>query len=180
MHATAFALGIHEDTGSLTYTSTTYSRRRGARRPACGWARTRSCSARYLRGPLQPEQRNLLRVLSREPDRSSEVAGLRVVSAVGRGRRVRRGRLDARLARRGGLGLGRAAPVGRDGGTRAARRAKPDAARSPSTRRSRHSGAAVTRRPRPASCVRPAPPRCSSGRSPRSGGWPARRCAPAR
>ena len=43
--------------------------------PACGWARTRSCSRRYLRGPLQPDQRDLLRQLDREPRREREVAG---------------------------------------------------------------------------------------------------------
>jgi tRNA nucleotidyltransferase (CCA-adding enzyme) len=79
MHATAFALGIHEDTGSLTYTSTTYrdvealaaSVRLGANQELLG---------RYLRGPLHPAQRNLLRILA--GNRSErEVAGLRVVSA---------------------------------------------------------------------------------------------------
>jgi tRNA nucleotidyltransferase (CCA-adding enzyme) len=79
MHATAFALGIHEDTGSLTYTSTTYRDiealgacvRLGANQELLG---------RYLRGPLQPDQRNLLRMLA--ANRSErEVAGLRMVSA---------------------------------------------------------------------------------------------------
>src|SRR4051812_20679037 len=54
MHATAFALGIHEDTGSLTYTSTTYRDiealgacvRMGANQELLG---------RYLRGPLQAD-----------------------------------------------------------------------------------------------------------------------------
>src|SRR4051794_19541865 len=79
MHATAFALGIHEDTGSLTYTSTTHRDiealgacvRLGANQELLG---------RYLRGPLQPEQRNLLRRLAANRA-EREVAGLRVVAA---------------------------------------------------------------------------------------------------
>jgi tRNA nucleotidyltransferase (CCA-adding enzyme) len=79
MHATAFALGIHEDTGSLTYTSTTFRDiealgacvRLGANQELLG---------RYLRGPLQADQRNLLRMLA--ANRSEhELAGLRVVAA---------------------------------------------------------------------------------------------------
>src|ERR687887_419189 len=79
MHATAFALGIHEDTGSLTYTSTTYRDvealaacvRLGANQVLLG---------RYLRGPLQPNQRDLLRKLT-ATRAEHEIAGLRVVAA---------------------------------------------------------------------------------------------------
>jgi tRNA nucleotidyltransferase (CCA-adding enzyme) len=79
MHATAFALGIHEDTGSLTYTSTTY-RDIEALAACVRLGANQELLGRYLRGPLQPDQRNLLRVLS--GNRSErEVAGLRVVSA---------------------------------------------------------------------------------------------------
>ncbi len=82
MHATALALGIHEDTGSLTYTSTTprdvdglaACLRLGAGQEQLG---------RYLRGPLQPAQRELLHELI--GDRSErEVSGLRVVTAAAR------------------------------------------------------------------------------------------------
>jgi len=82
MHATALALGIHEDTGSLTYTSTTprdvdglaACLRLGAGQEQLG---------RYLRGPLQPAQRELLQELI--GDRSErEVSGLRVVTAAAR------------------------------------------------------------------------------------------------
>jgi tRNA nucleotidyltransferase (CCA-adding enzyme) len=79
MHATAFALGIHEDTGSLTYTSTTY-RDIEALAACVRLGANQELLGRYLRGPLQPDQRNLLRVLS--ANRSErEMAGLRVVSA---------------------------------------------------------------------------------------------------
>lgn len=79
MHATAFALGIHEDTGSLTYTSTTY-RDIEALAACVRLGANQELLGRYLRGPLQPDQRNLLRVLS--ANRSErEVAGLRVVTA---------------------------------------------------------------------------------------------------
>jgi tRNA nucleotidyltransferase (CCA-adding enzyme) len=79
MHATAFALGIHEDTGSLTYASTTH--RDVEALAACIRAgANQELLARYLRGPLQPEQREVLRRLdvSRE---QRVVAGLRVVVA---------------------------------------------------------------------------------------------------
>src|SRR3954453_2513945 len=79
MHATAFALGIHEDTGSLTYTSTTF-RDIEALAACVRLGANQELLGRYLRGPLQPDQRNLLRRLS--ANRSErEIAGLRVVSA---------------------------------------------------------------------------------------------------
>jgi tRNA nucleotidyltransferase (CCA-adding enzyme) len=79
MHATAFALGIHEDTGSLTYTSTTY-RDIEALAACVRLGANQELLGRYLRGPLHPAQRNLLRILA--GNRSErEVAGLRVVSA---------------------------------------------------------------------------------------------------
>lgn len=79
MHATAFALGIHEDTGSLTYSSTTY-RDVEALAACVRLGANQQLLGRYLRGPLQPDQRNLLRMLS--ANRSErEIAGLRVVSA---------------------------------------------------------------------------------------------------
>ena len=79
MHATAFALGIHEDTGSLTYASTTF-RDTEALSACLRLGANQELLGRYLRGPLQPDQRNVLRLLS--ANRSErEVAGLRVVSA---------------------------------------------------------------------------------------------------
>jgi tRNA nucleotidyltransferase (CCA-adding enzyme) len=79
MHATAFALGIHEDTGSLTYASTTF-RDIEALAACVRLGANQELLGRYLRGPLQPDQRNLLRLLS--ANRSErEVAALRVVSA---------------------------------------------------------------------------------------------------
>jgi tRNA nucleotidyltransferase (CCA-adding enzyme) len=80
MQATAFALGIHEDTGSLTYSSTT--QRDVEALAACMRAGSnQELLARYLRGPLRPEQRELLRRFdgSRE---ERELAGLRIVTAV--------------------------------------------------------------------------------------------------
>src|SRR6266480_2734861 len=79
MHATAFALGIHEDTGSLTYTSTTY-RDIEALAACVRLGANQELLGRYLRGPLQPDQRNLLRMLSANRT-ERELAGLRVVSA---------------------------------------------------------------------------------------------------
>jgi len=62
LEATAFALGIHEDTGSLTYPSTTqrdidalaWCARHGARQELIG---------AYLHVPLQDEERDLLQHL---------------------------------------------------------------------------------------------------------------------
>jgi tRNA nucleotidyltransferase (CCA-adding enzyme) len=79
MQATAFALGIHEDTGSLTYSSTTHRDiealaacvRAGANQELLG---------RYLRGPLQPDQRELLRRLDAARSEST-LAGLRLVTS---------------------------------------------------------------------------------------------------
>ena len=79
MQATAFALGIHEDTGSLTYSSTTHRDiealaacvRAGANQELLG---------RYLRGPLQPDQRELLRRLD-AARMESMLAGLRLVTS---------------------------------------------------------------------------------------------------
>ncbi len=79
MHATAFALGIHEDTGSLTYTSTTF-RDIEALAACVRLGANQELLGRYLRGPLQPEQRSLLRRLT-ENRSEREIAGLRVVAA---------------------------------------------------------------------------------------------------
>src|SRR5919197_2073594 len=79
IHATAFALGIHEDTGSLTYASTTF-RDIEALAACVRLGANQELLGRYLRGPLQPDQRNLLRMLS--ANRAEQmIAGLRVVSA---------------------------------------------------------------------------------------------------
>jgi tRNA nucleotidyltransferase (CCA-adding enzyme) len=79
MQATAFALGIHEDTGSLTYASTTH--RDIEALGACIRAgANQELLARYLRGPLQPDQRDLLRRLDAVRT-ESEVGGLRMVTA---------------------------------------------------------------------------------------------------
>jgi tRNA nucleotidyltransferase (CCA-adding enzyme) len=79
MQATAFALGIHEDTGSLTYASTTH--RDIEALAACVRAgANQELLARYLRGPLQPDQRDLLRRLDAART-ESEIAGLRLVTA---------------------------------------------------------------------------------------------------
>jgi tRNA nucleotidyltransferase (CCA-adding enzyme) len=79
MQATAFALGIHEDTGSLTYSSTT--QRDVEALAACLRAgANQELLGRYLRGPLQPDQRELLRRLdARRAQR--EVSGLRLITA---------------------------------------------------------------------------------------------------
>ena len=79
MHATAFALGIHEDTGSLTYASTTF-RDIEALSACVRLGANQELLGRYLRGPLHPDQRNLLRLLSANRS-EEEVAGLRVVTA---------------------------------------------------------------------------------------------------
>jgi tRNA nucleotidyltransferase (CCA-adding enzyme) len=73
MQATAFALGLHEDTGSLTYSSTT--QRDVEALAACLRAgANQELLARYLRGPLQPEQRELLRRLT-ERRQELEIGG---------------------------------------------------------------------------------------------------------
>src|SRR5438874_1232268 len=79
LEATVFALGIHEDTGSLTYAATT---RRDA--DALAWclhhgARQEEVS-RYLHTSLSPEERELLASLL-ETLATEEVAGLEVVVA---------------------------------------------------------------------------------------------------
>jgi tRNA nucleotidyltransferase (CCA-adding enzyme) len=79
MHATAFALGIHEDTGSLTFASTTF-RDIEALSACVRLGANQELLARYLRGPLQPDQRDLLGLLSGNRD-VHEVAGLRIVTA---------------------------------------------------------------------------------------------------
>jgi tRNA nucleotidyltransferase (CCA-adding enzyme) len=82
MHATAFALGIHEDTGSLTYSSTTH--RDVEALAACMRAGSnQELLARYLRGPLQPEQREVLRRLE-QSRQQRDVDGLRVIGAAAR------------------------------------------------------------------------------------------------
>jgi tRNA nucleotidyltransferase (CCA-adding enzyme) len=79
MQATAFALGIHEDTGSLTYSSTT--QRDVEALAACMRAGSnQELLGRYLRGPLQPDQRELLRRLD-DTREQREIAGLRLVTA---------------------------------------------------------------------------------------------------
>jgi tRNA nucleotidyltransferase (CCA-adding enzyme) len=79
MHATAFALGIHEDTGSLTYRSTTY-RDVEALAACVRLGANQELLARYLRGPLRPDQRDVLRKLNAART-EEEIAGLRVVAA---------------------------------------------------------------------------------------------------
>ena len=82
MHATAFALGIHEDTGSLTYSSTT-ARDIEALGACVRLGANQEQLARYLRTPLQREQRELLeRLVAARTER--EIAGLRVVTAAAR------------------------------------------------------------------------------------------------
>ena len=79
MHATVFALGIHEDTGSLTYSSTTH-RDIEALAACVRLGASQAQLARYLRSPLQREQRELLeRLVGARTVR--DVAGLRVVAA---------------------------------------------------------------------------------------------------
>jgi tRNA nucleotidyltransferase (CCA-adding enzyme) len=82
MHATAFALGIHEDTGSLTYSSTT-DRDVEALGACLRAGANQELLARYLRGPLQAGQRDLLRRLVQARG-ERQVAGLRVVTASAR------------------------------------------------------------------------------------------------
>lgn len=79
MYATAFALGIHEDTGSLTHTSTTY-RDIEALAACVRLGANQVLLARYLRGPLQPEQRDVLKKLN-ATRAEHEIAGLKVVAA---------------------------------------------------------------------------------------------------
>jgi tRNA nucleotidyltransferase (CCA-adding enzyme) len=82
MHATAFALGIHEDTGSLTYASTT-ARDIEALAACVRLGASQEQLARYLRSPLQRDQHELLqRLLATRTEH--DVAGLRVVAAAAR------------------------------------------------------------------------------------------------
>ena len=68
MHATAFALGIHEDTGSLTAASTTF-RDTEALSACLRLGANQELLGRYLRGPLQPGAENALPALG-EPVRA--------------------------------------------------------------------------------------------------------------
>ena len=79
MHATAFALGIHEDTGSLTFASTTH-RDIEALAACVRLGANQEQLARYLRGPLTRDQRDLLRLLL-TTRRERDVGGLTVVTA---------------------------------------------------------------------------------------------------
>lgn len=79
MHATAFALGIHEDTGSLTYPSTT-QRDAEALAYVLGEGASREMIARYLGGTLTESRRKLLTKLQAAA-RIVDIAGFRVVVA---------------------------------------------------------------------------------------------------
>jgi tRNA nucleotidyltransferase (CCA-adding enzyme) len=82
MHATAFALGIHEDTGSLTYSSTTH-RDIEALAACVRLGANQEQLVRYLRSPLQRDQRDLLeQLVAARTER--DIAGLRVVAAAAR------------------------------------------------------------------------------------------------
>ena len=123
MHATAFALGIHEDTGSLTYSSTTH-RDVEALAACVRLGANQEQLARYLRSPLQPEQRELLGRLDRCPHRARG----RGPARRGRGRKrrpLRRGCVLAGVARGRFRGLGRALSLRRDGGPGAGGRPQP-------------------------------------------------------
>ena len=124
MQATAFALGIHEDTGSLTYASTTH--RDIEALAACVRAgANQELLARYLRGPLQPDQRDLLRRLDAART-ESEVAGLRLVTAAAEADGYVED-VSTLVTRIGDVAdWDVLAPVGGDGGPRAGGRAKPD------------------------------------------------------
>ena len=156
MHATAFALGIHEDTGSLTYSSTTH-RDVEALAACVRLGANQEQLARYLRGPLQPRAARAAASGSIAARTEREVAGLRVVTAAASaGRYVE----DAStlVSRIGDVAdwdalllcvemEGRVLVVGRSR----------TPALSRSTRRSSRSAAAGTRRPRPRSCARRIP-----------------------
>jgi tRNA nucleotidyltransferase (CCA-adding enzyme) len=77
LEATAFALGIHEDTGSLTYPSST---QRDAE--ALGWCLRHGAHqhlvAAYLHMPLLPEERDLLNALL-EAAETHDAAGVQVL-----------------------------------------------------------------------------------------------------
>ena len=114
LQATAFALGIHEDTGSLTYSSTT-QRDVEALAACMRMGCNQELLARYLRGPLQPEQRELLRRLDSDPC-AARGRGAEGGHRSCRRRQLHRGRVDAGLAYRRHRRLGRAADGGGDGG----------------------------------------------------------------
>jgi len=79
MHAMAFALGIHEDTGSLTYSSTTH-RDIEALAACVRLGANQEQLVHYLRSPLQRDQRDLLdRLVAARTERN--IAGLRIVAA---------------------------------------------------------------------------------------------------
>ena len=98
MHATAFALGIHEDTGSLTYTSTT-PRDIEALAACVRLGANQEQLGRYLRSPL------VARAARPAAQAGGRTRGARGRGPARRGRRgarrpLRRGRVVARLARR--------------------------------------------------------------------------------
>ncbi len=147
MHATAFALGIHEDTGSLTYSSTTH-RDVEALAACVRLGANQEQLARYLRSPLQRDQRELLGAV----DRGAHRARRRGAADRGRGRKrrplcrrcvlagVARGRFDR---------LGRAVPVRRDGGPGAGGRPQPHARAFGRRGRRAVRGRRACRRPHP-------------------------------
>ena len=121
--------------------------------PACGSARTRSSSPATCAARSQPEQRDLLRGLDARPQRARDRGPARGDRRGGARRWLRGGRVGARVARRRRRRLGRALPLGRDGGTGARGRAQPHARAVRWTRRSQRSAAAATRRRPRRSCA---------------------------
>ena len=163
LEATAFALGIHEDTGSLTYATTTqrdvdalsWCMRHGARQDLVN---------EYLHAPLAPAERGLLQALleALEPvERGRRRAARRDLVA-----RVRRRRLEPRAQDRRPHGRAGARRPRRDGRARVRRRAQPARADRRGSRRGGRSAAAGTRRQPPRSRAR-ASRRHASASSPR-------------
>jgi tRNA nucleotidyltransferase (CCA-adding enzyme) len=123
LEATAFALGIHEDTGSLTYVTTTqrdvdalsWCVRHGARQELVN---------EYLHTPLAASERDLLKALMErlEPVAAS---GEEVLVAGARVARVRRRRLEPRTQDRRPHGCPCSRAARRDGRARVRGRAKP-------------------------------------------------------
>ena len=190
LEATVFALGIHEDTGSLTYPSATqrdadalsWCLRHGARQDLLG---------RYLHHRSRPGAWAARRAHRR--------AGHARTSRDHRARRgdlvakLCRGRLEPRAQDRRPHGYPRARAAGRDGPPRVLRRAQPDAVvRRGAQRLALWAAVGTSRRPQRSTegrspmrsvrfsrrCPRPSPSRCAPATSCRSRLASSRRATP--
>ena len=174
MHATAFALGIHEDTGSLTYTSTTY-RDIEALAACVRLGASQEQLGRYLRGPLSPSSATCCGSCSR-PARSARSRAC-AWSRPPRRRTLRGGRLGTRLARRRHRRTGMCSSCASRWRARARGRAQPAPALAVDEALAALGGGGHAQAASALRARRRSGRACSSACSARSRASPARRCA---